>query len=136
MGSPPTVTPPGWYPDPGGVGLRWWDGWAWTEFAVPRNPVGAAGQGAVFTPSLEVRPSAAQPLDPAARKSLVWETRFVMVAFLLPAVMAAVILFAQHTAGVAEVTRFPVIVKGHPVSNLVLGILDYLPVASTPVPYL
>jgi membrane protease YdiL (CAAX protease family) len=54
-----------------------------------------------------------------------------MVAFLLPAVMAAVILFAQHAAGVGTVTRFPVIVKGHPVSNLILGTLDYLPVAST-----
>lgn len=131
MGSPPTVTPPGWYPDPGGGGLRWWDGWAWTEFAVARIPSSAGGLLAAHVPPVEVRPSATQPLDPAARKSLVWETRFVMVAFLLPAVMAAVILFAQHAAGVGTVTRFPVIVKGHPVSNLILGTLDYLPVAST-----
>jgi uncharacterized protein len=66
----------------------------------------------------------------AARTSLVWETRFVMVAFLLPAVMTAVILFAQHVSGVASITRFPDIVPGRPVENLVLGILDYLPVAS------
>jgi hypothetical protein len=31
-GRPPSRTPdPGWYADPGGQGLRWWDGTAWTE---------------------------------------------------------------------------------------------------------
>jgi hypothetical protein len=25
--------PAGWYPDPGGRGQRWWDGYAWTEQA-------------------------------------------------------------------------------------------------------
>ncbi len=27
------LPPPGWYPDPvrAGVGLRWWDGWRWTD---------------------------------------------------------------------------------------------------------
>jgi hypothetical protein len=27
----PTMTPPGWHPDPAGNGLRWWDGNNWTE---------------------------------------------------------------------------------------------------------
>jgi membrane protease YdiL (CAAX protease family) len=53
-----------------------------------------------------------------------------MIAFLLPAVMAAVILFAEHEAGVASVTRFPHLVHGQPVVNLVLGIFAYLPVAA------
>ena len=53
-----------------------------------------------------------------------------MLAFLLPAVMAAVILFAQHEAGVASVTRFPDIVHAQPVLNLILGVLSYLPVAA------
>ncbi|MBI4898562.1 MAG: DUF2510 domain-containing protein [Actinobacteria bacterium] len=30
---------PGWYPDPGGNGHRWWDGIQWTEFARPQSPV-------------------------------------------------------------------------------------------------
>jgi membrane protease YdiL (CAAX protease family) len=64
------------------------------------------------------------------RRNLVWETRFVMVAFLLPSVSAAVILFVQHVSGVGTVARFPVIVAGHPVTNLVVGILDYLSVAA------
>ncbi|MGO8873858.1 MAG: CPBP family intramembrane glutamic endopeptidase [Acidimicrobiales bacterium] len=65
-----------------------------------------------------------------ARTNLVWETRFVMVAFLLPSVSAALILFVQHVSGVGNITRFPVIVAGHPVTNLVVGILDYLSVAA------
>jgi hypothetical protein len=31
-GGPP---PPGWYPDPGGAGRRYWDGTRWTEHAAP-----------------------------------------------------------------------------------------------------
>ena len=32
--------PPGWYPDPaGGLGQRWWDGYAWTEATVLPQPV-------------------------------------------------------------------------------------------------
>jgi hypothetical protein len=27
---PPGSTPPGWYPNPNGHGLRWWDGRQWT----------------------------------------------------------------------------------------------------------
>jgi uncharacterized protein len=53
-----------------------------------------------------------------------------MVAFLLPSVSAAVVLFVQHVSGVGNVTRFPVIVAGHPVTNLVVGILSYLSVAA------
>jgi membrane protease YdiL (CAAX protease family) len=68
--------------------------------------------------------------DGPARRSLVWETRFVMVAFLLPSVSSAVILFVQHVSGAGNITRFPVIVAGHPVTNLVVGVLDYLSVAA------
>ena len=53
-----------------------------------------------------------------------------MVAFLLPVVSSAVVLFVQHVSGVGNITRFPVIVAGHPVTNLVVRILDYVSVAS------
>jgi uncharacterized RDD family membrane protein YckC len=37
-------TPPGWYPDPGGAGLRYFDGNAWTgNIAPPAAPVGGYG---------------------------------------------------------------------------------------------
>jgi hypothetical protein len=34
---PPVATSPpsGWYPDPSGIGQRWWDGNAWTEHTSP-----------------------------------------------------------------------------------------------------
>lgn len=74
-----------------------------------------------------------EPLDVVlprgdARRTLVWETRFVMLAFLLPVVISAVLLFARHLSGVGDISRFPSIVQNHPVTNLVLGILAYLPV--------
>jgi hypothetical protein len=31
-------SPPGWYPDPGNDGLRWWDGSRWTEHRNPGSP--------------------------------------------------------------------------------------------------
>jgi membrane protease YdiL (CAAX protease family) len=65
-----------------------------------------------------------------ARRFLVWETRFVMWAFLFPAVMGAVIVLAQHVEEVGNITRFSVIVHGHPVTNLILGIFDYVAVAA------
>ena len=46
MNSPPP--PPGWYQDPSGPGLRWWDGTRWTEHeqpavALPPPPPSVAG---------------------------------------------------------------------------------------------
>jgi membrane protease YdiL (CAAX protease family) len=54
-----------------------------------------------------------------------------MFAFLLPAIMGAVVALAQHVNGVGPVTRFPVVLQDNPVGNLVVGILAYLPVAAT-----
>jgi membrane protease YdiL (CAAX protease family) len=64
------------------------------------------------------------------RRSLVRETRWVMVAFLLPVVISAVVIFAEHASGVADIARFPTYVAGHPLTNMLLGMLAYLPVAA------
>ncbi len=74
-------------------------------------------------------PTAIIALQPTTRNVLVWETRFVMLAFLLPGVMGAVVALAQHVNGVGTVTRFPVILQDNPVANLIIGIFAYLPVA-------
>ncbi len=110
------MPPPGWIPPPNWpappAGWSFWeahsvDHWEWAK------PVGP-----------DVLPHG------KLRAGLVWESRFVLLAFLLPAVTAAVVLFVQHVSGVGTVTRFPVIVSGHPVTNLVVGILSYLSVAA------
>lgn len=110
------VPPPGWRPPPHWPAAP--AGWSFWEAAEP-----ADWEREPLTTPLVL----AQGPE---RHGLVWETRFVMLAFLLPAVMAAVILFAQHEAGVASVTRFPDIVHAQPVLNLILGVLSYLPVAA------
>jgi membrane protease YdiL (CAAX protease family) len=59
---------------------------------------------------------------------MVLETWFVMLAFLVPSVLAAADALAAHTGG-AAVTRFPDFVSD-PVANLILGVLTYLGVAA------
>jgi len=136
-----TVGPPGgWYQDPVGVAgaLRYWDGSKWTESVHlpglppppshwrtgPDPPPGAAwssGPQVPGAPRLEI--------DEPTRRDLVWETRFVMVAFLVPGIAGAIVLLAQHVSGVGSITRFPVYISGHPLTNLIVGILAYLPTA-------
>jgi membrane protease YdiL (CAAX protease family) len=67
-------------------------------------------------------------LQPQTRRDLGLETWFVMLAFLVPGVLAAVDLLAQHVGGVATITRFPTVLPGHPLENLILGILNYFEV--------
>lgn len=56
------------------------------------------------------------------------ETWFVQVAFLVPAVIGAVDALAAHLGGTGSFQRVPTIVAGHPVTNLVLAALSYLPI--------
>lgn len=64
------------------------------------------------------------------RSSLVWETRFVMLVFLWPAVTSAVVLFAESVAGRTGESQFPNLVHGNTSFNLIFGIVAYLPVAA------
>jgi len=122
--SPPNwpLPPPGWKPPHG-----WRPPIEW-----PPAPEGWSFWRAPELPDFEL----AQPAVPVViaagptRQSLLWETRFVMIAFLFPAISAAVILLVQHVSGVGNITRFPVIVAGHPVTNLIVGIFQYLAVAA------
>jgi hypothetical protein len=108
----------------------WWDGRAWTDITWPPPPnFPTQASGSVASAATDPRANVASESE-ATRTSLTWETRFVMVAFLLPAVMSAVVLFAQHVNGVGTITRFPTIIRGNPLGNMLIGIFEYLPVAA------
>jgi hypothetical protein len=81
-------------------------------------------------PSSTASPSGAVLPAGHARAMLVWETRLVMFAFLASGVISAVIVLARHISGVADISRFPTIVHFHPLLNMFLTMLDYLPVMS------
>ena len=64
------------------------------------------------------------------RRGLVAETWFVQAAFLFPGIVSAVDVLAAHIGGVSDINRFPTVVPGHPVANLILGIFSYLSVGA------
>ena len=68
--------------------------------------------------------------EPTTRRHLVWETRFVMLAFLVPGVVSALLLFVQSLYGQGNQSDFAVVVHGHSTVNLILGIISYLPVGA------
>jgi hypothetical protein len=60
---PPAAPPPGWYSEPGGQGLRWWDGTQWGPQAQPQPPGQHPPGGAAGTaPGLWAWVVAAAPL--------------------------------------------------------------------------
>ena len=63
-----------------------------------------------------------------SRRGFVVETWFVQIAFLFPGIVAAVDVLVAHLGGVSDINRFPTVVPGHPVENLILGIFSYLAV--------
>jgi membrane protease YdiL (CAAX protease family) len=74
-------------------------------------------------------PTAVRVEDPS-RRGLVLETWFVQIAFLVPGVISAVDVLAAHVGGAGAITRFPTIIPGHPLANLILGIVTYFQVAA------
>ena len=64
------------------------------------------------------------------RASLVWETRWVMIAGLFPWVVAAVVTIAVHLDTNAPLTQLPTFTPHQPALNVVLGLLSYLPTAA------
>jgi membrane protease YdiL (CAAX protease family) len=70
------------------------------------------------------------PVQGPERQSLGRETRWVMVAFLVPGVISAILVLSEHISGVGDIARFATLVRGHPLTNMFLGILAYLPVAA------
>jgi len=53
-----------------------------------------------------------------------------MVAFLIPGVSTALVILVRHIQGINDTSILNSVVPGHPVSNLILGILTYFSVAA------
>jgi hypothetical protein len=79
-------------------------------------------------PSLPGTPAPGLPPG-QPRRWLVRETWFVELAFLVPAVLAAVDNFARHLRGIGN-SQFPNLIPGHQVENLILGAASYLAVGA------
>lgn len=125
--APPSTTrqwkwrnPPGWPPPPQGwhpPSFGWYPPPGW-----PPPPPG-------WQFWEEVAPLR---LETPTRRSLVWETRFVMLAFLFPAVASAVVIIVQHALGVGgSPDPLASLVSGHPLASFFLGIPVYLEVGVT-----
>jgi membrane protease YdiL (CAAX protease family) len=89
-----------------------------------------AGTGAlpVATPDPGLTPETVSPVDPVP-KALGWETVFVVAAFALPGVAAAVEILAQHIGGVSDLNEFDLPLPHHPAPSLFILMLGYLTTA-------
>ena len=122
--------PPGWYPP------TWWEppadwppappNWQFWGFEGPPRPV--------FFPTAPPTPTTKRVevhIDEPTRNDLKWEVRWVMFAFLVPAVGSAIVPLVEHAEGVNDIDRFAAFVRGQPLVNMILGIVIYLGVGST-----
>jgi len=116
--------PPGWpQPPPGWVPPAGWH-------APPEWPAPPA-DWVYWVPAAPAPPPAAPlRIEEPSRRGLVLETWFVQVAFLVPGVVAAIDVLAAHVGGAGALTRFPTIISGHPLANLILGIVSYFEVGA------
>ncbi len=113
-------SPPGWPPPPPG----------WVPQAGWRPSPDWPQPPADWVYWVPAAPPPPVRIEEASRRGLVLETWFVQIAFVVPGVLAAVDVLAAHVGGAGAITRFPTLVSGHPVANLILGIISYTEVAA------
>jgi membrane protease YdiL (CAAX protease family) len=107
--APPQVAPLPYAPPPGGL-----PGSPWPAYAQP-------------APN---RPPPLPRVEGPERRSLVLETWFVMLAFLAPAVLDAVGQLAAHVGGAPGLDPFSSLIPGHPLANMIFGMVTYLQVGA------
>jgi membrane protease YdiL (CAAX protease family) len=82
----------------------------------------------IATPDPGLTPETVLPVEPTQRW-LGWETIFVVTAFALPGVAAAVELLAQHLDGVSDLNEFDLPLPHSPAASLFILLLGYLTTA-------
>jgi hypothetical protein len=82
----------------------------------------------VVTAEPELSPATVSPVEPAdgSTRWLGWETTFVVIAFALPGLAAAVEILAQHVDGVSDLNEFELPLPHHPAASLFILLLGYL----------
>jgi len=101
------------------------------QAAPPQQPVQAPPQQR--PPPRQPRRRNPPPLDRIegrSRRGIVLETWFVQIAFLAPGVLSAIDLLAAHLGGAPGVNPFASIIPGHPLANVIFGMLTYLQVGA------
>ena len=81
-------------------------------------------------PDPGLRSETAPAVTGSARRLLGWETVAVTAAFVLPATVAAISIFARHVARVSNLDEFQLPLRGHLAASLVLMIILYLTTAA------
>jgi membrane protease YdiL (CAAX protease family) len=81
-------------------------------------------------PPRQRRPPPLPRIEGRSRRGIVLETWFVQIAFLAPGVLSAVDLLAAHLGGAPGVNPFASIIPGHPLANVIFGMLTYLQVGA------
>jgi membrane protease YdiL (CAAX protease family) len=118
------VPPEGWWPPPHWQPPPDWPAppadWQW--WVPVAAPYGVLGGQSPTTVTVTV--------DEPSRRSLVWETRFVLFCFLIPVVTTAVVILVRHFQDISDANQLTTVVPGHLLSNFFLGIVSYTSVAA------
>ncbi|MGA8460372.1 MAG: CPBP family intramembrane glutamic endopeptidase [Streptosporangiaceae bacterium] len=105
------------------------------QFPVPQQPPPPQQQqlppqAQQQPPPRQMRPQPLPRIEGRSRRGIVLETCFVQIAFLAPGVLSAVDLLAAHFGGAPGVNPFSSIIPGHPLANVIFGMLTYLQVGA------
>lgn len=88
-------------------------------------PDGRLGAVPAATPAPGLTPATVTPVGAANRTWMGWETIFVAVAFVLPAVAAALVILIRHVERVSDLDEFALPLKHNPAGSLPLMLLLY-----------
>jgi hypothetical protein len=94
---PPKLPPAGWYPDPEGSTLRWWDGERWTDHRQPTEPSAPVGSPVGFSAVQTVERTDVRAGDPTTVKS--WQLLLGGLVVLFVCVGAVALLLGGSNSG-------------------------------------
>lgn len=115
--SSPSLPPAGWYPDPEGQGLRWWNGRCWTEHRchsgaiTPPVEAGEPPTMGFHSSSAGISGPNRNPTPMDAWNGLMAGGRWVIVTVLLFAFVALSLMLVATLAGASSTTAQDIAAK-------------------------